>query len=103
MHKVETALNALTTELARDKRVIEFKKVKALIESDAYLKNSEARLKELQRLMTQNAFNEKLHTLYKEEYLLLKNNYETHPYLINYNSLLSEIEDLLYSLKTVIE
>ncbi|HOE53591.1 MAG TPA: YlbF family regulator [Bacilli bacterium] len=103
MNKVEIALNALTTELANDKRVVEFKKVKALIESDAYLKNVEVRLKELQRLMTQNAFNEEKHNEYKREYLRLKNNYETHPYLINYNSLLSEIEDLLYSLKTVIE
>ena len=61
MNKVEIALNALTTELANDKRVVEFKKVKALIESDAYLKTAEARLKELQRLMTQNAHNEEKH------------------------------------------
>lgn len=45
MNKVEIALNALTTELANDKRVVEFKKVKALIESDAYLKMQKHGLK----------------------------------------------------------
>ncbi|OQC50401.1 MAG: hypothetical protein BWX57_00229 [Tenericutes bacterium ADurb.Bin024] len=103
MDKLNSAVQALTAELARDPRVIEFKRLTALISEDPYLQKAEKRLKELQQLLTQNVSKKEVHQQYKEEYIILKNDVESHPYIINFNTLKAEIEALLYSLKKVIE
>ncbi len=103
MNKVDKALKALSSELSKNPRVVEFKKTKKLIAEDAYLKETETKLKELQQKMTQNMGDKVVHKKYQEEYLVLKKAYENHPYILNYNSLHAEVEELLYTLKKVIE
>lgn len=103
MSKVGEALRVLITELENDPRIVEYKKIKRLIAEDEYLQKSEARLKELQQLMTQNVFDKEKHAKLKEEYLTLKNDYENHPYILNYEALHAEITDLFCTLKNVIE
>lgn len=103
MTEINEALEKLITALSEDSLFIEFEKARDLVINDEYIQKTETTLKELQQKMTQNVMNNKAHTKYKKEYETLKKKYDEHPYVLNYNALLSEVNDMLLTLKTIIE
>lgn len=61
------------------------------------------RVKKLQRMMTLNVANKEEHERYKVEYEQKLNEYNAHPYIVNYTYLKNEVEDLLTQIKKIIE
>ena len=53
--------------------------------------------------MTQNVMDKALHQQYKTKYEALKKAYDEHPYVLNYNALLNDVNDMLLTIKTIIE
>jgi cell fate (sporulation/competence/biofilm development) regulator YmcA (YheA/YmcA/DUF963 family) len=74
-----------------------------LINADTPLLNLSDEVKKLQRLMTLHIKNKDLHQKYKEEYEKKLNEYNSHPYVVNYNYLKNEVENLLLQMKQIIE
>lgn len=79
-----------------------FKQVE-LINADEALLNLSDEVKKLQRMMTLNIRNKKLHADYKKQYEQKLIEYNSHPYIVNYNYLKNEVEDLLNQMKKIIE
>ncbi len=79
-----------------------FKQVELINEDEALLSLSDE-VKKLQRMMTLNIRNEKLHADYKKQYEQKLIEYNSHPYIVNYNYLKNEVEDLLNQMKKIIE
>lgn len=103
MNKVDKALEELLAALYKDPLIIDFQNAKSLVENDPFVKETEEKLKKLQQQMTQNVMNKELHHSLKVEYDGLKKDFDEHPYVLNYNSLLNEVNELLLNLKTIIE
>ncbi len=103
MDKIEKTLNELVSALNEEPVFIEFEKARELVENDPYLIKTERELKTLQQKMTKEVMNKTLHNEYKSEYEKLKKAYEEHPYVLNYNALLNDVNELLLTIKTIIE
>ncbi len=103
MTNFDKALQQLKTELYQSELVQEFLRYKKLISESEVLAKLENRLKELQQLMTKNVANAPKHREFKNEYNLLKKQYDTHPYITNYNNLLSDLNALLIDLKLILD
>lgn len=103
MNKVDKALEELIQNLNNEPVIIEFVKARDLVSSDVFVIETEKKLKELQQLITRNAMDKKLYETYKAEYDLRKEQFDEHPYVLNYNSLLNEVNELLLNIKSIIE
>lgn len=103
MDEVSKAINDLADTLYNTPLVIEFRKAQKLVHSDNYLMETEAKLKDLQKRIVLNVMDKQMHATLKSEYDSLKENYENHPYVINYNALLYALNDLLLELKAYLE
>jgi len=103
VREIDKALENLLSALQEDPTFIEFEKARNLVNSDEYLINTEAKLRDLQQKMTQNVMDKALHNVYKKEYETLKKAYDEHPYVLNYNALLNDVNDMLLTIKTIIE
>ena len=103
MDKIDEALKALVDALGEEPVFIEFEKARLLVQKDPYLVKTEQELKSLQQKITQNVMDKAEHNKYKREYETLKKAYDEHPYVLNYNALLNEVNELLLTIKTIIE
>lgn len=103
MTEIDKALENLLSALQEDPTFIEFEKARNLVNSDEYLKETEVELRSLQKKMTQNVMDKALHQHYKTKYEALKKAYDEHPYVLNYNALLNDVNDMLLTIKTIIE
>lgn len=103
MDKLTKSIEDVIAALNAEPVVQEFEKAKALVTSDKYVQQMEAKLKVLQQKMTQNVMDKTLHETYKADYETLKKEYDEHPYVVNYNALLNDVNDLLLMLKNIIE
>lgn len=101
--KLDKALSDLLAALNEEPLIIEFNKARNLVTSDEFLLQAEKDLKKLQQGMTRDVLDKTKHDSYKNEYNVLKKAYDEHPYVVNYNSLLNDVNDLLLTLKTIIE
>lgn len=102
-NKFNEALEALKQELHRHPLVTEYLRYKELVTNSVEINELESSIKKLQQLMTQNISDETLHAEYKRQYLNLKAKYDNHPYIINYNNLVTQLNDLLTELKTILD
>ncbi len=103
MPKLAKALEDVLTNLNNEPVVVEFEKMRTLVKNDTFLIKTEAQLKMLQQKMTQNVLDKALHATLKAEYESVKKAYDEHPYVINYNALLNDVNELLHTIKTIIE
>ncbi len=103
MNEINEALSRLKTTLYEDELIKEYFRVKDLVFNDPYLLKLEETLKELQKEITKNVLNEVKHKELTKEYQKCKEDYDSHPYVVNYNSLLSDVNELLQQLKSIIE
>jgi len=101
--KIEETLEELLRALSDDPLFKDFEKVRLLVQNDPFLIETERKLKDLQQKMTKSVMDKKAHNEAKLEYETLKKAYEEHPYVINYNNLLDDVNELLHTLKTIIE
>lgn len=103
MKKVDNALTELKEALREDELIIAFNEAKSKVENDGFLASVEAKLKETQKLMTINVQDREKHAQFKATYDALLHEYNSHPYVLNFNALLAEIDDLFFNIKTIIE
>lgn len=97
------AIGALKEELYEHPLEVEYLRYKKLIDDSIEIKELEEKIKKLQQQMTQNIQNATLHAKFKNEYIALKKEYDNHPYINNYNNLVTELNDLLNNLKTILD
>lgn len=102
-NKFNKTLKSLKEVLHDHPLVVEYLRYKDLVTNSREINDLEQRIKILQQLMTQNISDEALHHQYKTEYLDLKAKYDNHPYIINYNNLVTQLNDLLTELKTILD
>ena len=102
-NKFNEALKALKEELHSHPLVVEYLRYKDLVTNSVEINELEQSLKLLQQLMTQNIHDAARHAEYKKEYLNSKEKYDNHPYIINYNNLVTQLNDLLTELKTILD
>lgn len=79
-----------------------FKQVDLINENKELLALSDE-VKSLQKKMTLNVRNQKVHGEYHALYQTKLNEYNSHPYIVNYSYLKNEVEDLLTQMKKIIE
>lgn len=103
MLNFDKALDDVIVALANEPLIIEFQKAKDLVFNDEFILSTEQELKRLQQEITRNVMDKALHDKLKTEYEILKHEYDNHPYVVNYHTLLSDVSDLFSSLKTIIE
>lgn len=103
MNKINEALLRLKSALNEDPLVKEYFKAKDLVFNDPFLLNLEEQLKELQKEITRNVLDTAKHKELTSEYQRLKEEHDSHPYVVNYNALLSDVNELLNELKSIIE
>lgn len=103
MPQIDKSIADVLKALNDEPVVKEFDKARLLVQNDEFIINTEKKLKELQQEMTRNVMDKALHTKLKDQYNKLKREYDNHPYVLNYNSLLNDVNDLLLTLKTIIE
>lgn len=103
MNEINEALTLLKNTLDEDPLIKEYFLAKELVFNDHFLLKSEELLKELQKEITKNVLDSVKHQELTLKYQKLKEEYDSHPYVINYNSLLSDVNELLQELKAIIE
>lgn len=103
MNHVDEALDNLLDALNHEPVVVAFKKARELILHDDFILNTEKTLKSLQQMMTRHVMDSDAHQAAMKEYLMLKQKYDDHPYVLNYNSLLNDVNDLLLTINTIIQ
>lgn len=103
MKRVDQALENLLIALENEPVVIAFKKARELVTNDAFILATETKLKDLQQEITRHAMDKTRHENALNTYTLLKKKYDGHPYVLNYNSLLNDVNDLLLTIKSIIQ
>lgn len=103
MNRVDQALENLLIALENEPVVLAFKKARDLVKNDEFILSAEKKLKDLQQEITRHAMDKVWHETALKSYQILKQKYDEHPYVLNYNSLLNDVNDLLLTIKTIIQ
>lgn len=102
MNEIDAKIAELSSAFFDLPLVKEYFNAVDLINGDHALIALSDEVKKLQRLMTLN-MNKPSYNQYKSEYEMKLNAYNSHPYIVNYQYLKVEVEDLLTQMKVIIE
>lgn len=103
VNEINEVLARLKTSLNEEPLVQEYFMAKDLVFNDPFLLNLAEKIKALQKEITRNVLDINKHQALTNEYQKLKAEYDTHPYVVNYNALLCDVNELLSELKSIIE
>ena len=101
MDKIKIKAEELNRKLLELEVVQEYQKYEEIIKSNEELKFLENRIKELQKkIVRQKADQDEDVVTTIKEYKKIKNNFETHPIVVNYLYLQQEVDMLLQHINT---
>jgi len=103
MNKISLKIDELAASFFELELVKEYFKAVDLINENTALLDLSERVKKLQRMMTLHFSKEAEYEKFKLEYETSLNEYNSHPYIVNYTYLKNEVEDLLSQMKKIIE
>lgn len=103
MDQIKAKINELSETFFALPLVKEYFAQVDLINADKALLALSDNVKKLQRMMTLHIKNKELHEKYRLDYEKKLNEYNGHPYVINYQYLKNEVENLLLQMKQIIE
>ena len=99
MNEVEKKLDIVKDELYSNPLVLEYFRLKKAIEEDKDLMDLDKKIRTLQKELCYK--NKKENIDNNEAYLALKNRFDNHPLVINYNKVKEEVLNLLNEIKEV--
>lgn len=101
--KIERLALQLNEKILSEPAVQEFKKYEQLIQKNEQLKKDEVQLKQLQKkIVWQKAHQDENIQQTIAEYQKKKDEFESHPLVVNYLYLKQEVDDLLQSINAMI-
>ena len=103
MDNISKKIDELSASLFEEELVKQYFHAVDLINADQALLALSDEVKKLQRMLTLNIAKADAHAQYKKDYELKLNEYNSHPYIVNYTYLKNEVEDLLSHVKKIIE
>ncbi len=103
MTKISKKIDELSTTFFELPLVKDYFHAVDLINGDQALLDLSERVKKLQRMMTLHMKKPELYHQYKLDYEAALSEYNQHPYMVNYTTLKTQVEDLLAQMKQIIE
>lgn len=103
MDQIKAKIEQLSHEFFSLELVTEYFNLVDLINANEELLALSDEVKKLQRMMTLHISKKDKHEQYKKEYEMKLNEYNSHPYIVNYQYLKNEVEDLLNQIKKIVE
>lgn len=102
MTKFDELLNEVRELVSQEECVKEYFRLKVILDSNEELKSLDAEMKKHQKAMCENKDNDEIYLKEKSLYESLKNQIETNPVWLNFQTVKEEVYSLLVDIKNVL-